>query len=64
MEHAGFDQLNTPQGVLIVFASLLIVTGIIIGGAFLFRANQVRDSEQRAEMRRLHEQKKNEPPRS
>ncbi len=56
MQHAGFDGLNNPQGVLLIFACLLLVTGIIIGGAFLFRSATRKDEEMRAEMRRVRDQ--------
>lgn len=58
MQHAGFDNLHNPLGTMYVIVSLLFLTGIIIGGSFLFKAGQKRENILRAQLRKEHEESK------
>jgi hypothetical protein len=60
MEHAGFDGLHNPAGMLALALSLLAITWIIIFGSFKVKAAMIREKAMRAEMRRAHEETKNE----
>lgn len=54
MQHAGFDGLNNPQGVAMIFGGFFLIAGIIIGGAGMVKRGLRRESEMRAELRRQH----------
>ena len=60
MAHAGFDGLHNPLGVMLVIVSLLFLTAIIIFGSFMVKAAMVREKAVRAELRRAHEERKNQ----
>ncbi len=60
MQHAGWDELHNPQGAFLVAACLLILTGIIMGGAFMFRAGQRREALERAALKKARNNQKTE----
>lgn len=62
MEHAGFDGLHNPFGVMLVCVSLLLITAVIMFGAFFVKLAIRRDTEMRARMRQAHEKNKKQLP--
>ena len=62
MQHAGFDGLNNPQGVAMIFGGVFLVAGIIIGGARMVKRALHQESEMRAELRRQHAAAKKDTP--
>ncbi len=52
MEHAGFDKLQSPMGVMLVCFALLLVTAVILFGAFMVKQAMFREKEVRSKMRR------------
>jgi hypothetical protein len=60
MEHAGFDALHSPFGAFLVCASLLLITAVIMFGAFMVKLAMQREKELRARMREAHDERKNQ----
>ncbi len=60
MEHAGFDGLHNPFGAFLVCAALLLITAVIIFGAFFVKLAMQREKEQRAQMKQALKDRKNQ----
>ncbi len=60
MEHAGFDGLHNPFGAMLVCAALLLVTAIMIFGAFFVKLAMRREKEVRDALRRAQQQRKDQ----
>jgi hypothetical protein len=60
MEHAGFDGLHNPTGAMLVCVALLLITGVIMFGAFMVKIAMQREKETRARLRQVHQDRKNQ----
>lgn len=53
--NAGFVELHTPMGMLIVMFSFLMFIAMIMAGSFFFKAAQQKDREERERLKSLKE---------